>query len=73
MAQMASAKTDLDDTEIHSPSDGVIITRTEEPGAIVQMGLAVALACRIDQRQIARMAGRRGFGVARGNESLLDG
>ena len=35
--------------------------------------LAVTLACRIDQRQIARMAGRRGFGVARGDEPLLDG
>ena len=34
--------------------------------------LAVALACRIDQCQIARMARRRGFGVARGNEPLLD-
>src|SRR5208283_5031806 len=30
---------------------------------------AVTLTCRIDQRQIAWMAGRRGFGVARGNES----
>src|SRR4249919_3112930 len=35
--------------------------------------LAVALACRIDQCQVARMARRRAFGVARGNESLLDG
>jgi len=26
--------------------------------------LAVSLTCRVDQRQIARMAGRRGFGVA---------
>jgi hypothetical protein len=35
--------------------------------------LAVALAGRIDQGQIARMAGRRGFGVVRGEESLLEG
>jgi membrane fusion protein YbhG len=48
IAQMASAKTDLDDTEIHSPSDGVIITRTEEPGAIVQMGNSV-LTLSLDQ------------------------
>ncbi len=35
-AQMASAQTDLDDTEIHSPSDGVVMTRAQEPGSIVQ-------------------------------------
>ena len=48
IAQMASAQTDLNDTEIHSPSDGVIITRTEEPGAIVQMGNSV-LTLSLDQ------------------------
>jgi HlyD family secretion protein len=45
-AQAASAQTDLDDTEIHAPSDGVVITRAQEPGAIVQPGnvvLTVAL------------------------------
>ena len=35
--------------------------------------LAVALACRIDQCQVARMSKRRSFGATRGNESLLDG
>ena len=40
-AQLASAQTDLDDAEIHSPSDGVIITRAEEPGAIVPSGNTV--------------------------------
>jgi HlyD family secretion protein len=48
IAQMASAKTDLDDTEIHSPSEGVIIARTEEPGAIVQTGNSV-LTLSLDQ------------------------
>jgi HlyD family secretion protein len=41
VAEMASAKTDLDDTEIHSPADGVIITRSQEPGAIVLIGNSV--------------------------------
>jgi len=40
-AQLASAKTDLADGEIHSPSDGVVITRAEEPGAIVPSGNTV--------------------------------
>ena len=40
-AQLASAQTDLDDAEIHSPSDGVVITRAEEPGAIVPTGNTV--------------------------------
>lgn len=34
-AQLQSAKIDLQDTEIHSPSDGIILTRVREPGAIV--------------------------------------
>jgi len=34
--------------------------------------LAVALACRIDKRQVARMAGRRFVVVARGQKALLD-
>ena len=34
-AQLQSAKVDLQDTEIHSPSDGIILTRVREPGAIV--------------------------------------
>ena len=40
-AQLASAQTDLADAEIHSPSDGVVITRAEEPGAIVPSGNTV--------------------------------
>jgi len=40
-AQLASARTDLADAEIHSPSDGVVITRAEEPGAIVPSGNTV--------------------------------
>ena len=40
-AQLASAQTDLNDAEIHSPSDGVVITRAEEPGAIVPSGNTV--------------------------------
>jgi HlyD family secretion protein len=40
-AQMASAQTDLNDTRILCPSDGVVITRAQEPGAIVQAGSAV--------------------------------
>jgi HlyD family secretion protein len=40
-AQLASAQTDLDDAEIHSPSDGVVMTRAEEPGAIVPSGNTV--------------------------------
>ncbi|MBY0264242.1 MAG: secretion protein HlyD, partial [Holosporales bacterium] len=34
-AQLQSAKVDFQDTEIHSPSDGIILTRVREPGAIV--------------------------------------
>ncbi len=34
-AQLESAKINLDDTEIVSPSDGIILTRVREPGAIV--------------------------------------
>jgi len=40
-AQLASAQTDLNDAEIRSPSDGVVITRAEEPGAIVPSGNTV--------------------------------
>ncbi|HEY0255862.1 MAG TPA: efflux RND transporter periplasmic adaptor subunit [Candidatus Methylacidiphilales bacterium] len=40
-AQLSSAQTDLDDTEIHAPADGVVITRSQEPGAIVQSGNVV--------------------------------
>jgi HlyD family secretion protein len=40
-AELASAQTDLDDTEIRSPTDGVVMTRAEEPGAIVPSGNTV--------------------------------
>jgi HlyD family secretion protein len=34
-AQLESAKINLTDTEIFSPSDGIILTRVREPGAII--------------------------------------
>lgn len=34
-AQLESARVNLKDTEIHSPSDGVILTRVREPGSII--------------------------------------
>lgn len=42
-ASLASARTRLADTEIKAPSAGVILTRVEEPGAIVQPGQTVAI------------------------------
>ncbi|HUX78131.1 MAG TPA: secretion protein HlyD [Alphaproteobacteria bacterium] len=33
--QLESAKVNLEDTEIHAPSDGIVLTRVREPGAIV--------------------------------------
>jgi HlyD family secretion protein len=47
-AQMASAQTDLDDTCILAPSDGVVITRAQEPGAVVQAG-SVVLTISLDR------------------------
>jgi HlyD family secretion protein len=47
-AQRASIQTDLDDTRILSPSDGVVITRAQEPGAIVQAG-SVVLTISLDR------------------------
>ena len=41
LAQAARARTDLADSEIHAPNDGVILTRAREPGAIVQPGETV--------------------------------
>ena len=35
VAQSESAETDLNDTKIYSPCDGVVMTRIQEPGAIV--------------------------------------
>jgi len=40
-ARLASAQVNLNDTEIHAPADGTIITRAEEPGAIVAAGTTV--------------------------------
>lgn len=35
VANLGSAKTDLNDTRIYAPCDGIIMTRIQEPGAIV--------------------------------------
>lgn len=40
-AQLDLARTNLNDTEIISPSNGVILTRIKEPGAVVAAGEAV--------------------------------
>ncbi len=40
-ARLAQAEINLQDTEIHSPSDGIILTRVREPGAIVAAGQTV--------------------------------
>lgn len=40
-ARQASAQVNLNDTEIHAPAGGTIITRAEEPGAIVAAGTTV--------------------------------
>lgn len=40
-AQVASIATQLDDTELRTPSDGTILTRVREPGAIVAEGATV--------------------------------
>lgn len=40
-AKLDQAKTQLNDTEIHAPADGVILTRVREPGAIVAAGAPV--------------------------------
>jgi HlyD family secretion protein len=40
-ARLASAETNLADTAIAAPADGVILTRIQEPGAIVAAGASV--------------------------------
>ena len=40
-ANLAIAKTNLKDTQIHAPSNGVIISRVEEPGSILNPGTNV--------------------------------
>lgn len=40
-ARLARTRTDLDDTEIAAPDSGVILSRIEEPGAIVAAGAPV--------------------------------
>lgn len=40
-ARLARARTDLEDTVIVAPSDGVILSRIQEPGGIVSVGSAV--------------------------------
>ena len=41
VAQREKALTDIADSELHAPNDGVILTRAREPGAIVQAGETV--------------------------------
>ena len=40
-ARLAQTEINLQDTEIHSPADGIILTRVREPGAIVSAGQTV--------------------------------
>jgi len=40
-AALASAKLHVEDTVLKAPSDGVILTRAEEPGAVLQAGATV--------------------------------
>ena len=40
-ARVAQAKRQLDDAELNAPADGVILTRVQEPGAIVATGATV--------------------------------
>lgn len=40
-AKLEQAKTQLKDTEVRSPADGIILTRVHEPGAIVGVGAPV--------------------------------
>lgn len=47
-AELAAARTRLADTEIKAPAEGVILTRVEEPGAIVQGGQTVAVLSLVD-------------------------
>lgn len=41
VAQRDKTATDIADSELHAPNDGVILTRAREPGAIVQPGETV--------------------------------
>lgn len=40
-SRITQAKTRLDDTEIHAPDEGTILTRVREPGSIVSQGASV--------------------------------
>lgn len=47
-ASLASARTRLADTEIKAPAEGILLTRVQEPGAIVQGGQVVAVLSLVD-------------------------
>ena len=47
-ASLASARTRLADTEIKAPAAGIILTRVEEPGAVVQAGQTVVILSLVD-------------------------
>lgn len=40
-ANLASAQTNLDDTQLHAPTNGIIFSRVREPGAIVAAGSSI--------------------------------
>lgn len=44
-ARLEQAKTRLEDTQLHAPSDGVLLTRVTEPGAVVAAGQTVYALC----------------------------
>lgn len=44
-ARLEQAKTRLSDTQLHAPSDGIILTRVTEPGAVVSTGQTVYALC----------------------------
>lgn len=47
-AGLAGTRTRLADTEIKAPAEGIILTRVEEPGAIVQGGQTVTVLSLVD-------------------------
>ncbi len=44
-ARLEQAKTRLNDTALHAPADGMILTRVSEPGAVVAAGQTVYALC----------------------------
>src|SRR5262249_61478783 len=44
-AVLAAAELRVEDTTLRTPSDGVVLTRAQEPGAILQAGTTVLTVC----------------------------